>query len=77
MAVEVNDKDDIVKRWQKLADVVYLRMHPLVRLDPLSIQVETSKICPKITIDNSIRIDHRYHYHLKIFEKFLIRKQTL
>ena len=52
-------------------------MHPLVRLDPLSIQVKASEVSPEVAVYNSIRVDHRYDNHLEVLEEFLIGKQVL
>jgi hypothetical protein len=69
--MKVNNKGDIFKVGNILADIVDLWMHPFVGIHPLSIQIKSCEICSKVAIDNSIRIDHWYENNLEASQHFL------
>ena len=41
-------------------------MKLLIRLDPLSVQIDTRQVTPRIPIDNSIRVQHGYDLEYEV-----------
>lgn len=45
----------------ELLNEVDLRVEPSIRVQPLSVQIESSQVGPEVSIDHPIRVDHWKH----------------
>lgn len=65
MAMQIKNTSNIIL-FSNFLDLLFntqdLRMQQFIRILPISIQIKSSQITPKIPIDNTIDIHHRKYF---------------